>query len=274
MDLNYKGYRLNNYYLILALFLSFPSKAAEWKVIRPGLLYSTWSIESPPQVYHAIRSQLDQGDISIHLSLEADRGKTPTAFARMMGADALINGSFFNNSFFSLGPSISENVVWSSTYDKSEATGMFACTKGNSCSIYHYLPARMNPLWNTGLSGIHSLIIDGQVRTSTDDAKCRDLCLKSHPRTAVGLSSNNRIVYFVIAEGRRNDSLGVSLSTLAAEMKKFDIANALNLDGGGSTGMVINGQLINNRPLNEPLERRVSNAIGFSSNEAIRGQLP
>ncbi len=243
-------------------------------MIRPGLLYSTWFTNSPPQVYHAIRSQLDQGDISIHMSLEADRGKTPTAFARKMRADALINGSYFNASFFSLGPSISEGEVWTATYDHSDATGMFVCTKDNSCSIYHYLPTKINPLWNTGVSGIQSLIVNGAVRSPNEDLKCQALCQNPHPRTAVGLSSNNRLVYFVIAEGRRNDSLGVSLSTLSAEMKKLDIANALNLDGGGSTGLVINGELINNRPANEPLERRVSNAIGIISNEAIHGLLP
>jgi exopolysaccharide biosynthesis protein len=46
-------------------------------------------------------------------------------------------------------------------------------------------------------------------------------------------------------------------------MNKYSITNALNLDGGGSTTLVIDGERVNRLPGNQPNERVVPNHIGF-----------
>lgn len=89
-----------------------------------------------------------------------------------------------------------------------------------------------------------------------------------HPRTAIGTSSNK--VYLVTVDGRsKGNSLGVNLNELANILKWLGAENALNLDGGGSTTMYIEGQPENgivNRPCDNQKfdrqgERRVSNSL-------------
>lgn len=89
-----------------------------------------------------------------------------------------------------------------------------------------------------------------------------------HPRTAIGTSGNK--VYLVTVDGRsKGNSLGVNLNELANILKWLGAENALNLDGGGSTTMYIEGQPENgivNRPCDNQKfdrqgERRVSNSL-------------
>ena len=89
-----------------------------------------------------------------------------------------------------------------------------------------------------------------------------------HPRTAIGTSGNK--VYLVTVDGRsKGNSLGVNLNELANILKWIGAENALNLDGGGSTTMYIEGQPENgivNRPCDNQKfdrqgERRVSNSL-------------
>lgn len=89
-----------------------------------------------------------------------------------------------------------------------------------------------------------------------------------HPRTAIGTSGNK--VYLVTVDGRsKGNSLGVNLHELANILKWLGAENALNLDGGGSTTMYIEGQPENgivNRPCDNQKfdrqgERRVSNSL-------------
>ncbi|GAA2870236.1 phosphodiester glycosidase family protein [Nonomuraea rubra] len=74
------------------------------------------------------------------------------------------------------------------------------------------------------------LVKDGVVQNSTDPA--------AHPRTAVGFSADGRKMYLLTVDGRQADSRGVTLNELAAMMKDLGAANALNLDGGGSSTML------------------------------------
>jgi len=57
-------------------------------------------------------------------------------------------------------------------------------------------------------------------------------------RTAVGVTADKRIVFF-ICDGRMDDSKGLNLRELASIMKGLGCVDALNLDGGGSTGMMV-----------------------------------
>lgn len=65
-----------------------------------------------------------------------------------------------------------------------------------------------------------------------------------HPRTAMGYTADNKLVVFV-CEGRAENSAGLSLIHLANVMKEIGCVEALNLDGGGSTCMLINGKETN-----------------------------
>ena len=61
-----------------------------------------------------------------------------------------------------------------------------------------------------------------------------------HPRSAVGLSADANTLILVAVDGRQEKhSRGVTLAELAAIMQGFGADSAINLDGGGSTSLVL-----------------------------------
>lgn len=61
-----------------------------------------------------------------------------------------------------------------------------------------------------------------------------------HPRSAVGLSADARTLILVAVDGRQEKhSRGVTLAELATLMQSFGADSAINLDGGGSTSLVL-----------------------------------
>jgi len=75
----------------------------------------------------------------------------------------------------------------------------------------------------------------------TSDPLQRD----NHPRTAAGFSDDKRYVYFTVVEGRYDASAGVTTSELAQVMQYFGATNAINLDGGGSSCMMVGKKAMN-----------------------------
>ncbi len=66
----------------------------------------------------------------------------------------------------------------------------------------------------------------------------------SNPRTAIGVIDALHYV-FVVADGRTDESEGLSLLELAEVLAGLGVDTAYNLDGGGSSTMVFNGEVIN-----------------------------
>ena len=82
------------------------------------------------------------------------------------------------------------------------------------------------------------------------------------PRTAVGVTSDRKVI-LLVADGRSKSSQGLTLLELAELMLAKGAVEAMNLDGGGSSEMVI-GQQIMNAPSDQQ-ERRVSVGLGVFS---------
>jgi len=86
--------------------------------------------------------------------------------------------------------------------------------------------------------------------------------MNSNPRTAIGIIDNLHYV-FVVSDGRTSESVGLSLYELAEVMEDLGCEIAYNLDGGGSSTMVFNGEIINNPAggRNNNSERSVSDIV-------------
>lgn len=69
--------------------------------------------------------------------------------------------------------------------------------------------------------------------------------MASNPRTAIGQISELHYV-FVVSDGRTDQSEGLSLYELATFLQSLGVKTAYNLDGGGSSTMVLMGEVINN----------------------------
>lgn len=80
------------------------------------------------------------------------------------------------------------------------------------------------------------------------------------PRTAIGLKADGKLLV-VVVDGRQELSTGMTLLELALFMQELGAQDAMNLDGGGSSEMVLNGKIIN-RP-SDRRERRVGDALAI-----------
>ncbi|MBI1291299.1 hypothetical protein GC173_08655 [bacterium] len=82
-----------------------------------------------------------------------------------------------------------------------------------------------------------------------------------HPRTALGIKADGKTLVLVVVDGRQpRRSVGMSFPELAAVMKEMGCVDAMNLDGGGSSTMVVGGELAN-FPSDSGGPRSVSNAL-------------
>ncbi len=109
-----------------------------------------------------------------------------------------------------------------------------------------------------GWYGPQGMLLDeGKVVTSK-----RDL----HPRTAIGTAGKGRLVYLLVADGRQKGfSEGMTLVEMAEWMRRLGCNDAMNLDGGGSSTMVVKGPDGAPRILNSPsggAQRSVANHLG------------
>ncbi len=114
----------------------------------------------------------------------------------------------------------------------------------------------LNPDWSRvpEATGVWPVLVRGG-KLALSDVSDQSLKVR-HPRTAVGW--NDRKLYFVAVDGRQaGHSVGMSLEELGALMIELGCTDAANLDGGGSTTMVVRGTVVN-RP-SDGIDRTVSN---------------
>ena len=109
------------------------------------------------------------------------------------------------------------------------------------------LETGINPNWEDVdhiISGGPYLVKDGKVFVDAKEQKLTSISGKN-PRTAVGYTEDGRFI-MVTVDGREKYSTGMTLYELASFMKEIGCYNAMNLDGGGSSQMYINGKVVNN----------------------------
>ena len=82
-----------------------------------------------------------------------------------------------------------------------------------------------------------------------------------HPRTAIAVTSDRKVLLITVDGRQPGYSVGMTLVELTALLSRLGAREAINVDGGGSTTMVVNGRVAN-RPSDATGERPVANAIG------------
>jgi len=141
-------------------------------------------------------------------------------------------------------------------YDKSDEPTLFI-------SRSNYPSFRQPGNIFSAISGDRWLVLGGEPVPDLDDSTLE-------PRTAVGINKNGRFLYLVVVDGRQPFySEGASLADLAQILIRYGAHMAMNLDGGGSSTMVIQGEdgspLVLNSPIDNYIpgrERPVGNHLG------------
>ena len=105
-----------------------------------------------------------------------------------------------------------------------------------------------------------TLVENGEIVVDTSTEVGR--AMSSNPRTAIGIIDENHYI-IVVSDGRTNESEGLTLYQLAEVMQQYGATTAYNLDGGGSSTLYFNGQVINNPTTNGNTisERAVSDIV-------------
>ncbi|MGI8906574.1 MAG: phosphodiester glycosidase family protein [Candidatus Sumerlaeaceae bacterium] len=133
--------------------------------------------------------------------------------------------------------------------------------KIGKCTIRSSIP-QIQGVVGTCVGGGPSLLKHGQVQVDYDSEEMgRSFATDRHPRTAAGISADKHTLYLVTVDGRQPKlSIGQNLYELAEYMKQLGCSQAINLDGGGSTTMVVDGKVVNH-PSDLKGPRPVTNSL-------------
>jgi hypothetical protein len=125
-----------------------------------------------------------------------------------------------------------------------------------------YISANNEVSFNQPIGEIYNAISGNIIFVEQGKVVTNDMLLayhsELHPRTAVGLSKDGKTLLLFVVDGRQPSfSEGIALTELADIVIRYGAYTAMNLDGGGSTTLVIEGE--NSFPvfLNSPIDNRI-----------------
>ncbi|HTK37715.1 MAG TPA: phosphodiester glycosidase family protein [Pyrinomonadaceae bacterium] len=110
------------------------------------------------------------------------------------------------------------------------------------------------------VAGVPQLIKNGNVDvTWQEERSSKSFVETRHPRTAVAKLKDGKFLMITV-DGRSESSGGIGLYDLANYLLELGAVDAMNLDGGGSTTMFLDGKVVNH-PSDKEGERKISDAI-------------
>ncbi|MEP7762319.1 phosphodiester glycosidase family protein [Sanguibacter sp. 25GB23B1] len=189
--------------------------------------------------------------------------ETTSEIAEDNGAVFAVNGDYYG--FRDTGIVVRNGVAYR---DEGAREGLALYADG-TVEIYDETTTTADELvadgvWNT-LSFGPAIVADGEIVDGIEDVEI-DTNVGNHsiqgdqPRTAVGVIDTNHLV-FVVVDGRSAGySEGVTMTELAEIMQGLGATTAYNLDGGGSSTMYFDGELVND-PLGKGQERGTSDIL-------------
>ena len=172
-----------------------------------------------------------------------------------------VNGDYYGAN--STGYVIRNGVVYRDTVREDSNNGDLAIYKDGSFKIIYEDEISADQLVKDGVVNLlafgPSLVENGEIVVDTNSEVGQSMA--SNPRTAIGIIDENHYI-IVVSDGRTSESQGLSLYELAEVMKSYGVKTAYNLDGGGSSTLYFNGQVINKPTTNGNIsERAVSDIV-------------
>ena len=173
-----------------------------------------------------------------------------------------VNGDYYGAN--STGYVIRNGVVYRDTVREDSSNGDLAIYKDGSFKIIYEDKISADQLVKDGVVNLlafgPALLENGEIAVGTNEEVGQ--AMASNPRTAIGIIDENHYI-IVVSDGRTSESKGLSLYQMAEVMKSYGVKTAYNLDGGGSSTLYFNGQVINNPTTggNKISERAVSDIV-------------
>ena len=155
-----------------------------------------------------------------------------------------VNGDYYGAN--SSGYVIRNGVVYRDTVRENSNNGDLAIYKNGSFKIIYEDQISAEQLVKDGVINLlafgPALVENGEITVGKNQEVGQ--AMASNPRTAIGIIDENHYI-IVVSDGRTSESEGLSLYQLAEVMKSYGAKIAYNLDGGGSSTLYFNGQVIN-----------------------------
>ncbi len=151
------------------------------------------------------------------------------------------------------------DVAWTYTDNKKKVRFLYKCQPAYVDSIdkiklpittcydcLFYYPGLVAPKWKmrTAVGGGPVLIQNGEIKiTNNEERKFGGKAINDkHPRTAMGYTKDNKLIILVVQGRFPNIADGATLTQEAQILKDLGCWEALNLDGGGSSCLLVNGK--------------------------------
>lgn len=173
-----------------------------------------------------------------------------------------VNGDYYGAN--STGYVIRNGVVYRDTVREDSSNGDLAIYKDGSFKIIYEDQVSADQLVKDGVVNLlafgPSLVENDEIVVDTNSEVGQSM--SSNPRTAIGIIDENHYI-IIVSDGRTSESEGLSLYQMAEIMKSYGVKTAYNLDGGGSSTLYFNGQVINKPTTNGNTisERSVSDIV-------------
>ena len=155
-----------------------------------------------------------------------------------------VNGDYYGAN--SSGYVIRNGVVYRDSVREDASNGDLAIYKDGSFKIIYEDQVSADQLVQDGVVNLlafgPSLVENGEISVDTNTEVGQ--AMSSNPRTAIGIIDENHYI-IIVSDGRTSESKGLSLYQMAEVMKYYGVKTAYNLDGGGSSTLYFNGQVIN-----------------------------
>jgi hypothetical protein len=233
----------------------------------PAHAQDTWSDPHPGmrrlhrvtanQNINALVVDLCAAGVSVRGTKSTERQRTVSSFAALVGAEAAVNGDFFSFDDYSTnGPSMSGGAAWGGADHGYVAPAQFGA---NRVALPGHEGTSGVESWaREVVSGHPTLLVAGSPRNNNGDS----LCTARHPRTVLGLSADKQHLILAVIDGRATARIGMTCDEMAALMKELGAADAMNLDGGGSSTMWVAGPGVVNFP-SDGAQRVVGNHLAI-----------
>jgi exopolysaccharide biosynthesis protein len=257
-----------------------PPRTVSEQVLFSGIEYRRSALSNPrPLVMHVVTVDLKKSGIKVLMTPSTPlKARTTSEFLQEFKMQVAVNTSYFNN-FYEKSPwdyyphpgdrvePIGEAIANGDRYGKPLATWPVLCLSAdNKAKIINGTCPKNT--WNA-VAGRELLVAQGQPINEIFDSR-ND---KPYSRVAIGIDQKGEKLWLIVVDGKQPlYSEGITKTELAKIIANLGVDKAINLDGGGSTTLVMatdQGSKVLNAPMRAKLpmnERPVANHIGFYAN--------
>ncbi|MGZ3405247.1 MAG: phosphodiester glycosidase family protein [Polyangia bacterium] len=241
----------------------------------PGVTHTVYTDASVPLVVHVVAVDISSQEIHLSSTLTGDRGLTLSDWADCKRGtsgcstvDVAINGDLFAPAgYVPSGLAIGGAKAWPDAAADNAVEGWFGFGRpGNINAVQLSAPTTvempMTSLAAEGAVGGRALLVQQGMAMSSYDAADPTSPFRTAPRSAVGVDANAHTMYLVTVDGDQQSSAGMTAEELANFLTGIGVADALELDGGGSSTLYVRkeGGVVNSP--SDGVQRPVANHLG------------